>query len=232
MGKKLRDTPKFLKSQLSEERKSAVRSEWPRWLAKERARLGRQPEMSHELLVDFIDHLGIDDKEYRNIASKAIKTSHKGTLFIYDYMRKHLGPIDEKPATPTPGKTSAAPKKVKSPVPKDAKIHNDAPVQITANNNNEFGDEKDVRFYKHKGSDDESSEAENPSSNEGNSREDEPKSSEGPDQLGKPQHQELKQLIIELIDACAMDKIGGLEFTWYPNGTVTFQAYPPKPTKQ
>ena len=232
MGKQQRDTPKFLKSQLSDERKSKVRKEWPLWLAKEKARQGKQPEMSHELLVDFIGHLGVDDRDYRNIASKAIKTSHKGTLFIYDYMRKHLGPMDEKPATPTPGKTTASPRKDKSPEPKDAKMHNDAPVQITANNNNEFGDEKDVRFYKVKGSDDDSSEAENPSSNEGNSREDEAKTNEGSEQLGKPEHQELKQLIIEFLDACSMDKIGGLEFTWNANGTVTFQANPPKPTKQ
>ena len=34
MGKKLRaDTPKFLKSALSDSKKSVVRSEWPRWLA-------------------------------------------------------------------------------------------------------------------------------------------------------------------------------------------------------
>ena len=220
---------------MSDSKKSVVRSEWARWLAKEKARLGRQPEMSHELLVAFIDHLGIDDRDYRNIASKAIKTSHKGTLFIYDYMRKHLSPMDEKPATPTPGKTPAAPpKKDKTPEPKAAKIHNDAPVQITANNDNEFGDEKDVRYYKHKGSDDSDSEAENPptDSNAGNSREDEAKTNEDADQLGEPEHQELKQLFIDLVDACIMEKIGGLEFTWNAIGTVTFQAQPPKPTKQ
>ena len=150
--------------------------------------------MNHWLLCSFVGHLGIDDREYRNLAPAAIKTSHKGTLFIYDYMRKNLGLIDEKPATPTPGKAAATPKKDKSPEPKDAKMHIDAPVQITADGHVHLGDEKDVRFYKHKGSDDDSSEANNPAtdSNMGNSRDDEPKSSEGANQLGEPQHQELK----------------------------------------
>ena len=143
MVKKLRtDTPKFLKSALSDKKKSRVRKEWPRWLAKEKARLGHLPEMNHWLLVTFIQHLSIDDKDYKDLAPSAIKTSHKGTLFIYDYMRKNLGLIDEKPANPTPGMTPASPKKDPSPVIKDAKMHNDAPVQITANNDNEFGDEK------------------------------------------------------------------------------------------
>ena len=229
MGKKQRDTPNFLKSQLSDDRKSMVRKEWPRWLTKEKARLGRLPEMNHELLVQFIAHLGNDDKNFRNIASKAIKTTHKGTLFIYDYMRKHLGPMDEKPATPTPARKPPTPKKSRSPEPKEAKVQIDAPIQITANNDNEFGDEKDVRYYKNIGDENDDSSAHNPSSNANQEGDGD---SDDDDQLGEPEHQELKQQFIDLVDASSLEKIGWLEFTWNVMGTVTFQVHPPKPSKQ
>ena len=105
MGKKKYDTPKFLKETLPDKTKAMVRSEWKLWLSKEKAKLGQPPQMSHDLLTDFVEHLGTVDRKFKKIHSKALKTTHTGTLFIYDYMRKHLNPSDEKTPTPTPPKT-------------------------------------------------------------------------------------------------------------------------------
>ena len=55
------------------------------------------PLMSMELLHDFVDHMGFKDKDFRDISADALKTTHAGTMQIYDYMRKRIGKLDEKP---------------------------------------------------------------------------------------------------------------------------------------
>ena len=127
MGKSKHNTPKFLLSTLSDNTKARVRTEWKLFLAEVKARDGKSPQMSHDLLDEFVKHLGKVDTKFKKIHSSALKTTHVGTLFIYDYMRKHLSPSEEKPATPAPPRTRATPPKEK-PAATSTPIPDDPPV--------------------------------------------------------------------------------------------------------
>ena len=103
--------PKFLEDKLDFQKIALLKQEYPKWLAIKRSKLGHDPEFEMQLLHDFVTHLGTVDKDFKRIKpSTMLKTNDKGTLAIYDFIRKRLGQQDEKlaPSTkakpPTPAK--------------------------------------------------------------------------------------------------------------------------------
>ena len=88
--------PSFLTKKLDSQKMTLIRKEFPVWLKQIKEVAGYDPQMTFEYLVDFIDHLGFKSKVFQGIDQDALSTSDKGTLSIYDFMRKKMGKPDEK----------------------------------------------------------------------------------------------------------------------------------------
>ena len=82
MPKYKRSPPKFLQTKLRSQKMDIVRRSFPPWLKATQDQLGTQPQMSMELLHDFVDHMGFKDKDFRDISADALKTTHAGPMQI------------------------------------------------------------------------------------------------------------------------------------------------------
>ena len=125
MVKYRKGTPKFLQDKLDYKKWALIRQEYPKWLTKKRGKHGRDPEFSKVLVHDFVAHLGTVDRDFKKVnPATMLKSQDKGTLAIYDYVRKHLGQHDEKlVVTPSAKSEPRTPAKAKTSPPKidDAK---------------------------------------------------------------------------------------------------------------
>ena len=153
-----RAPPTFLLRKLEDRKMKLVRGQFPVWLEQMKEELGHEPYMSMEVLGDFLDHLGFKDKQFRSIDVDTLKTTQKGTLQVYDYMRKRIGKLDEKPATPVPvpqkTKAKATPPKIRAtretadrakPAKDDQAVDQDA-VQVTADGHYGGAEEKKMKY--------------------------------------------------------------------------------------
>ena len=153
MPKRTPTTPAFLKKKLERQKFSLVREQFPRWVKSSEDTPGEKPEMSMELLYDFIDHLGFHDAQFRNLKPEVIKTTHAGTNQIYDYIRKHLGRHDERKVSTPGGKTKSKSTPPKTPPSKsktDDQIKDEPPVAVTAMGKSGYAEEKVVGYRKEK----------------------------------------------------------------------------------
>ena len=54
------------------------------------------------ILHDFFLWLGDRDRRFRHLQDTQLSTNDKGTYQVYNYLRKKMEKIEEKPATPPP----------------------------------------------------------------------------------------------------------------------------------
>ena len=155
--------------------------------------------MSMDLVHDYVVYLGSKDRSFRGIKPEALKTTDKGTMQIYDYIRKRIGPQDEK-RTPIPvvnSKSKPTPPKTKVESAKDNQIKDDPPVGITADEIPGHHEEKDAKFYQHEPS----SDGVEPNSTVTLSEQDDESYSLTHTILGANKHQRIKRTFIGLMDA-------------------------------
>ena len=91
-----KEPPKFLTRKLDRHKLALVRRIFPDWFKEVVADLDDPPQMSMELLLDFIDALGWKSKHFQGIRFEQLRLKDKGTNAIYDYIRKRLPRTDEK----------------------------------------------------------------------------------------------------------------------------------------
>ena len=101
MGKRIKkpvkkEPPKFLTKNLDRHKLALVRRVHPDWLKEVLADSDDTPQMSMDLLMDFIDALGWKSKHFQGIRFEQLRLKDKGTNAIYDYIRKRLPRTDEK----------------------------------------------------------------------------------------------------------------------------------------
>ena len=102
MVKSVKGLPAFLKAQLSSKRKELVRKQYPLWVANAKATFGEELVGSMEVTHHFMKYMARKDSGFKGVKLEVLRVNQPGTSFIHDYVRKHLGKHDEKPATPTP----------------------------------------------------------------------------------------------------------------------------------
>ena len=102
MVKSVKGLPAFLKAQLSSKRKELVRKQYPLWVANAKSTWGDDLVGSMEVTHHFIKYLARKDSGFKGVQLEPLRVNQAGTGFIYDYVRKHLGRHDEKPAPSTP----------------------------------------------------------------------------------------------------------------------------------
>ena len=221
MPKYKRSPPKFLQAKLRSQKMDLVRRSFHPWLKTTQDQHGAQPPMSMELLHDFVDHMGFKDKDFRDISADALKTTHAGTMQIYDYMRKRIGKLDEKQmATPT-SKTRAKttpPGVTAGEKSKDDQANDQEAVRVTAKDIPGKMEEKDVKFYKEKQSSEGIEPAESSNSSSVHSA---ASSSEAQTTIGHANHQTVKHVFTDMIDANAKIDIEKVSFEWHRGGYVS-----------
>ena len=102
MVKSIKGLPSFLKAELSSKRKDLVRKQYPLWLANAKKWYGDDLVGSMEVTHHFMQYMARKDTAFKGVKLEPLRVNQPGTGFIYDYVRKHLGRHDEKPASPSP----------------------------------------------------------------------------------------------------------------------------------
>ena len=163
MPKKMKTTPAFLQKKLDDHVAAFVKANIAPFLTEMKKVYKGIPGPALKILPEFFVWLGDRDKRFRHIESGQLSTKHKGTYQVYNYLRKKIEKIEEKPPTPVaPITTRADTPRLASPARlKKAKEEEDEAVSIKATVNFEgHREEKETRYRRHMDSDQEESDPE------------------------------------------------------------------------
>ena len=195
-----------------------VRKEYAVWLPLAKAKFGEELTGTMEHAHHFMKHLAKKDKAFRNIKFESLRTEHRGTCQIYDYVRKHLGRHDEKPASmsETP-KAKRTPTKANPTKAQIEEIKDQDAVKLEAKSIPGKMEEKDVPFRQERPSSDEV----RPEDNKESDDDEQANYSDASERI-RDQHQEIQRNFRELMDAQAAMELREVFFSWKKPGNVTF----------
>ena len=193
MPKKLKAPPSFLTKKLVEKTADFVRDNVDPFL-KDVKRHGKSKNVTAiQILPDFFFWLGDRNRNFRHIESAQLNTNHNGTYQVYNYLRKKMEKLEEKPPTPMPAPKAETPK-----IPTPARLRkgkDEEAVSMTATGNYQgHHEEKEVPYRRHVGSDHEDSDPE-----AGDEGFEEDEVDEEDVLAGKPKFERLRDMLVHLM---------------------------------
>ena len=161
MPKKMKAPSGWLLKKLAEKTAEFVRSNVDPFLNHVK-RNGKGKRLTAlQLLPDFFFWLGDRRRDFRQLENDQLNTNHKGTYQVYNYLRKKMEKIEEKPATPVPIAKAETPRRAPSPARIKKGKEEEEAVSMTATGHYQgHHEEKDVQYRRQMGSDQDDSEPE------------------------------------------------------------------------
>ena len=196
-----------------------VRAHYAEWAPKAKKKFKEPRTVNLDVVIDYLKFLGTKNDNFQGIKRKSLLTTQPGTKKILDYIRKKLCPNDEHPVASTPIKKKATPPKTKTKQAETkAEIVDQEVAQVTGNHIPGHMEEKDVPFRQQQPDDD----VLEPNDDDSD---DSPYSDPDPSVhtvIGRGEHQLIKRLFRDHIDANPKIEIDRLLFDWSKQGGVMF----------
>ena len=230
---------KLFHMKLSDTTLGIIRAEFSDWFHGYKKEMGEPNQMSMELVQDFVEQLKSKHQRFRSVNVYEMKSNQPGTNTLYEFMRKRVGKgLEEKPTSPakikvTPGRNKphsqgAKPTKreTRADGVQNAQKGEQDVARVTGDHIPGYNEERDVKFYQNKQSNQSETYSEYEST-PGGEQDNAPPAT--PAAVGGQVHQQIKQVFISLVDCHAKTNIAAVDFKWTKIGDCTLDVQAVRP---